>query len=93
MLKMVRSWFAWTVVRDTGGCIYSVNTVTGTRRVKRRRHTYHPIDWHWLKTGEWSNPEDLELPYFAERVRSGQDIEVAYWRSLMDSMTPRRFKV
>lgn len=45
---------AWVTVRDTGANLYQVHRVTGARRVQPYTVGIQPIDWGWVKTGEWT---------------------------------------
>ena len=50
MWRMIRSGFAWQLVRDTDVHTYWENRLTGERRIVRyRQEGYQPVDYDWLR--------------------------------------------
>jgi len=49
MIRWIKAFFAWRVVRDTGVWIYLQNSVTGERKAFRYVEAYQPCDHVWLR--------------------------------------------
>jgi len=51
--RMLRAAFAWSLVRETDVWLYYENKVTGEHRACYRGAGYAPLDYRFIRPGDW----------------------------------------